>query len=400
MVVVTVPADGVKISNAQDKNGAQTMTVGDTYTFTSELTPVNSTDKVFWSIGTGVKDCIRIDNAEIGKVTAVKPGKVTLIATAAKDTKEATANGNVNIKNDAIIIEVVGPKAEVKSADITGTTEITVVFDSAVDKSTVIDSANKLTPNVKISLGTNAKNVRSADPGALTPNLSADGKTLTITSANVLTGNYVIELSNGIKTTTGVAMEERYMTMSYVDVIPPSIVSTELDDSGFITKIHFSEAIDITGLVVRATEFYNSSITGQASTSTIATITNSSNYTLSTDKKTLMVNLSRIPTSDYGRQFTVTFTGIKDLSGLAPAGYALSTVIRTDTTKKPQAQPISVTRTGYNTLTATFSRPLQTGGLLSITGGGTYTGFVDGNDNNKVNYQISDTDALATFSVK
>jgi len=395
-VTVTIPADGVRISNAQDKNGAHTMTVGDTYQFESEISPVNTTDKVFWSIGTGDKECIRIDNAEEGKVTAIKAGKVILKATAAKDATEAVANGNINIKNAAIIIEVLAPKAEVKSADITGPTEIKVVFYSVVDKSTIIDSSNRLTSNIKLTLGKDAKNVLASDPGTLTPSLSTDAKTLTITSANMFTGTYIIEFTNGIKTSTGIAMEEWYKTMTYIDTVPPYIVSTSVDDTGMINTILFNEPIDTTSLKATSAEIYNGAVTGTATTVTYSTLNNASNYILSTDKKSLSVNMSKISAADYGRMFTVTLAGIKDLSGLAPSNYTLSTVVRTDSSKKEQAVPIYVTRTAYKTLTATFSRALQTPGSLYINGAGSYPGVLDGTDGKKVNYTISDTDALLT----
>lgn len=395
-VTVTIPAEGIRISNAKDTKGAHTMTIGDTYQFESEISPANTTDKVFWSIGTGVKDCIRIDNAEEGKITAIKEGKVTLKATAAKDATEAIANGNINIKNDAIIIEVLAPKAEVTSAEITGPTEIKVVFDSAVDKNTIIDSANRLTSNIKLSLGKDAKNVLASDPGTLTPSLSADAKTLTITSANMFTGTYIIEFTNGIKTSTGIALEEWYKSMNYIDTTPPYIVSTGVDDTGMLNTIVFSEPIDITNMKVTSNEIYNGSFPGTASTATYSTLNNNLNYVLSTDKKTLSLNMSKISVLDYGRMFNVTFVGIKDLSGLAPANYTLSTVVRTDSSKKEQAVPLYINRTAYNLLTVTFSRAIQTPGNILITGGGLYTGVVDSTDNKKVNYTISDIDASST----
>lgn len=399
-VTVKIPADGIRISNAQDKNGAHTMTIGGTYQFQSEITPANTTDKVFWSIGTGDKECIRIDNAETGAITALKAGKVTLKATAAKDATEAVANGNINIKNDAIIIEVVAPKAEVTSAEITGPTEIKVVFDSPVDKSTVIDSSNRLTSNIKLTLGKDAKNVLATDPGTLTPSLSTDAKTLTITSANMFTGTYIIEFTSGIKTSSGVVMEGWYKTMTYIDTTPPAIYTTNLDDTGMINNILFTEPVDITSLKVAATELYSGSNFGSATATTIATLNNTSNYILSTDKRTLTINLSKISPTDYGRTFNVTFTGIKDLSGLYPANYTLSSVLRTDSTKREQAVPIQAMRTAYDKITVIFSRGIQpqSPGSISISGGGTYYGTVDSEDPKKVIYTISAIDGQATGS--
>ena len=391
-VVVTVPADSITISNAILKNGAHVLTVGGTYNFDSTVLPANTTDKVFWSVKDGDTSCIRIDNATEGTVTAMKAGKTTLVATTAANEEAA----KTSIKNYAIIIEVVAPSATIKSAEITGSTELKVVFDSPVDKSTVIDSAGKLTNNIAISMLKDAKNVVAGDPGALTPTLSSDGLTLTIASTNMFTGIYGINFTNGIKNTSGIAVEPWYTTMTYIDTAAPVITNVSVDDSGFINTITFSEVIDITNL-----KSSNASVSSgtAAESSTLTIINNKLNYSLSTDKKSLIINLGTIAVTDYNKAFTVILSGIKDLSGNVPPTAYYTTLLRTDSTPKPQAVPISIVRTSYNVLTATFSRAVLSPGTMLINNSSYAPGVVDGTNKTQVNYTISDADAALTGGV-
>ncbi len=387
-VTVRIPATQIDITNETTVNGAHVMMVNSTYDFEYALTPLNSTDKAYWYVGKG--DSIVVENSADGIVKAVKPGFATLMVKAVKSASSTSAASS--IRDDSIIIEVKSPSAAIKSADITSSTDITVVFDSPVDKSTVIDSNGKLTSNIVVGLGKDSKNVTASDYGTLTPTLSADGLTLTITASKAFDGIYTISFTNGIKTTTGVAMEEWYKTLNYVDNTAPIIRTVELDDTGYVNKITFSEAIDITNFKVSNAQISSGSA---ADPSTLSIISNKLNYVLSTDKKVLTLNLSGISSADYNKSFTVVLSGIKDLNGnVTPSAY-YTTVVRTETSPKAQAVPISIVRTAYNVLTATFSRGIQPQmpGTISVNGGSSYTGVVDSDNNKKVNYIISDSDA-------
>ncbi len=388
-VTVRVPATQIDISNGiTNANNSHVMTVNSTFDFDYALSPMNSTDKAYWYVGKG--DSIVVENSADGIVKAVKPGFATLMVKAVKST--SSTNVSSSIVDDSIIIEVRELKAEVKSADITSSNTITVVFDSPVDKSTVIDSSGNLTGNVVIALGKDAKNVTAADYGTLTPSLSTDGLTLTITASKAFDGIYTINFTNGIKTATGIAMEEWSKTLNYIDNTPPTIQTVELDDTGFINRIKFSEPIDISNLKVSNAQVASGTA---AESSTISIISNKLNYVLSTDKTVLTLNLSGISASDYNKTFSIILSGIKDLNGnVTPSAY-YTTVVRTDATPKAQAVPISIVRTSYNVLTATFTRGIQpqAPGTITINGGSSYTGVVDSDNNKKVNYTISDADA-------
>ena len=393
-VIVTIPAKNIQISNAAEISGAHTLQLGASYQFKAALSPTNSTDKIYWSVGCGDKECIRIDNAEDGKVTATKAGFVTLVATAADTASEETAKKS--LIRDEVIIQVTGTSASVKSADIISSTAIQIVFDSPIDKSTVIDSANKLTGNIKLSLLPNSKKVYAADPGALTPSLSADLMTLTLTSKDMFDGSYGIEFSDGIKTTGGTVIKEWYKTLTYKDTTAPVITGVTVDDSGYVNTISFSEAIDVTNFKASNAAVMNGKT---VESDTLTVINNELNYVLSEDKKSLMINLSTISSIDYNKTFSVILSGIADLSGNVPGTAYYTTYVRTDTTAKVQAFPLSVVRTSYKVLTATFNRAIQSPGYLKVNGHNIITGIVDDKNNKKVHYTISDSDALLTGNI-
>ncbi|MBH1939276.1 hypothetical protein I5677_00045 [Mobilitalea sibirica] len=393
-VKVIVPATGIKINNAEEVNGAHILTLGEEYNFNRDIFPSGSSDKTYWSIGGGDAGCIKV-NSSNGVVNAVKAGKVILVATAAETSSQEAAENS--IVNDAIIIEVIGPSATVKSAEIVGSTELKVVFDSPIDKSTVIGADNKLLNSIEVTMKKNVKGVLAKDPGTLTASLSSDLKTLTITSSNMFDGEYGINFTNKIKTTDGLAIEEYYKQLNFIDTIPPSITEVDLDDTGMIATIRFNEAVDFSDFKVSnaalvPTGSFNSSV----EPSTLSTLNNKLNYIASEDKKSLTINLSKIAVTDYGKTFSITMTGIKDLSGNMPSSYTLTTYLLTDTAPKPQARPIMILRTSYNTITATFDRAIQQPGWARLNNGSTLYGTVDEKDNKKVNYALTDADATLT----
>lgn len=390
-VTVTIPAKEIKINNAPLTNGAYKLSLGSTMDFNRDLLPKESTDKTYWSIGGGDPDCIRIDDATKGVVTAVKPGFVVLKATAAKSATAEAAK--LSIVDAAVIIEVVGLSASVKSAEIVDANHIEVVFDSPVNQSTVIGQNNKLSDNIKLSVYPDVKGVYAKDPGTLTASLSADMTKLTITSTNMLDGTYGISFTNKILTTGGVAIEEYFKQMTYMDTTGPYIVGTQLDDSGMIATITFNEPINFTNFKVS-----NATVLGgqSADALTLRILNETSNYVISQDKKSVTINMSKINSTDYGKMFSIIISGIKDLSGNLPEGFTLTAYVQTDNTKRPQAKPLYIIRTSYNTITAFFDRAISYGGTAMINNGPIIYGVIDSKDNKKVNYTLSQTETYYT----
>ncbi len=390
-VTVIIPSESVRINNAVEVDGAHILLVGEKYDFNRDIVPAGSSDITYWSLGRGDQGAIRIDDSSTGKVTALKPGKVILKATTAKSTNAEDIKKS--IVSDAIIIEVKAPTATVNSAEIIGSTELRVVFDSPVDPSTVIGANNVLLNNIVITLNKNSKGVLAKDPGTLKAGLSTDGKTLTITSQNMFEGEYVVNVTSGVKTTGGVAIANYTKAVSFVDNVGPTIKAVILDDSGVISTIQFSEACDFTNLKVSNATLLT---TGTADPSTLNKLNTRLNYVESADKKSLTINLSGIITSDYGKPFAVTFSGITDLKGNVPPTYTLTATILTDNSMKPQARPLIAVRTSYNVLTVTFDRAIWQPGFAVINNGGMILGTVDPADNKKVNYTFSDAEAALT----
>lgn len=390
-ITVVIPATEVKINNSVEVNGAHILNLGESFDFNRDIVPTNSSYKTHWSIGGGDPDCIRIDDNTSGKITATKVGKVILKATATK------TRNNVDIINsivdDAIIIEVVGLSATVQSAEITDSTEIKVVFDSPVDPNTVIGQNNKLQDSIEISMRKNIKGVLASDPGALTATLSSDNRVLTIQTANMLEGEYGINFTSKIRTTVGTPIEEYYKQLSFTDNVSPFIKEITLDDTGMVANIYFNEAIDFSNLKVSNASLINTTGTN-ADPSTLTMLNNRVNYIASEDRKSLSINLSKIAYTDYGKTFSVTFTGIKDLSGNIPSSYTLTAFLHTDNSQKPQPRALSVVRSGYNVLTATFDRSVQFGGQAQVNNGSILFGVVDSKDSKKVNYTMYDAESI------
>jgi hypothetical protein len=396
-ITVTIPAKQIKISNAVLVNGAHVLMLGKSMDFNCDLTPAGTSDKVFWSIGGGDEGCIRIDDAKEGKITAIKAGKVILVATAAKTATKETAA--LSLIRNAIIVEVVGSTATVKSAEITGSTGITVVFDSPVQQNTVIGANGVLSENIELTMGKDAKGVLAADPGKLTATLSADQKTLTIKTEKVMSGYYGISCTSNILTTDGAAITPYYRKITYIDLTPPAYAGTTTDDTGMIATINFTEPINFSNLKVSGAQLISTA--GEtANPATISTLNNVMNYTPSEDKRSLTINLSKISSADYGKLFSILISGITDNAGNIPAGVYIQASLRTDTSGKPQARIISVQRTGYNTITATFDRAIRFGGYAQIEGGSQMIGDVDLIDTKKVNYTIPEYEAALYTGAK
>lgn len=421
-VTVRIPASEIKIDNAKLTNGAHVMMVGESYTFKSVVTPSNTSDKVYWSLDASDPDAninaVRIDDPLKGKVTALRRGKIVLVATAVK---EATAkDAEKSLVNDSIIIEVVGPSAEVVSAKIINSKTLRVVFGTTIRKSTVVKADGRLSDNIKIEQLLDSSGKKAADPGTLTAILSNDQKTLTITAGKSFNGYYGISFSSSILTTEGQTIYRDYFNVSYIDnsvtdesneeapasddtdtaqttekdVTAPTLAGVSVDDDGMTNIITFSEKMDFSRFQVSNARQASSS--GGVSPTTISYLNGEWNYNISADGKSLIINLSYINSEDYNKGFLVTISGVTDEAGNAIKDGSVDVLLLTNTAPMPQAMPKSIVRTSYDTLTATFSRAIRVPGYLSISNGGFYVGKVNPDNNKQVIFTISDYDATLT----
>ena len=425
-VTVTIPATAIKINNATTVNGAHVMMVGESYNFNRTLTPNNSSDKTYWSLDASDEEAnpnaIRIDNSSNGTVTALRSGKIVLVATAAKESSAEAAEDSY--VKDAIIIEVVGSSAEVISTEIINSKIIKVVFGTTIRESTVIDSNGKLSSNIVVAQLDDSSRKTAEDPGTLTASLSGNLKTLTITASNSFNGYYGITFTNDILTTEGVAIYQDYIELNYsdgasyddtddiytdtdddtasddteIDANAPRVASIELNDTGMITIITFTEKMNFSNFKVTDAKAVSSSIKVQSGT--ISFLNSESNYNFSSDGKSILIDLSDIDSEDYDKAFIVTISGITDTTGNELVKDSVDVGIRTDTAPRAQARPIFVVRSSYDTITATFNRSIRTPGYAYINNSGYYYGEVDSDNSNQVNYTISAYDATLTGTQK
>lgn len=391
-VTVKIPATGIKITNTPPEGMDYfTLTVGETIDFNAVLTPSDSTDLITYTVDN--PNCATVDKK--GIVTAINSGYVVLKATASA-TKAAASTSKVQ---DIVKINILPKTVGVKSAVLTDTTTITITFDQAMNGSTIFDSNGQLLEDsVSIRALANSDGKVADKLGTLTGKLSSDGKTLTITSENAFNGNYVLHLTGNIRTADGTALSEYYKDLNLVDKTPPTFKSYKVDDTGLVATIEFSEPMDFTNMAVSKVSLVKAGETADAST--LSLLKTKTNYIVSEDKKSLVIDLSSIPSTDHNKTFSVVFSGLKDKSGNYPANSIITAYVATDTTPKAQAQLLSLTRTGYYTLTATFNRAIQTPGIVVLSNGVTIDGEVSKTDKKVVNYTLDATSAKLTGSQK
>lgn len=374
-ITVKVPATAVKISNAKLVNNAQQMIVGEKYDFNRTLTPKASSDKTYWVIAD--EDIATVNSA--GVVTAVKAGVTQLQARTGAN--KAAAMDSLNSVTDSINIIITEPVATIISTKLTSDKVVTIQFSHAMTKSSLINAAGSLnTGNVSVD-GKTVNNVKAADLGKITPSLSVDGKTLTLTATNKWDGVYAIKIENDVTTQTGITFKGYSEEFDFSDSLTPALISCNMDDTGFVALITFNKEIDISKLAVQIND-----ATLDITTQTILTSVNS--YVLKPDKKTIQLDLSMISVKDYNKPIKIYLSGITDLKGNPTQPYNNEFYVVTDTTTKPNATLNYVERTSKNTLTAHFSKSIQTAGFMTINNTTVY-GTVDSKDKTCVNYNIS-----------
>lgn len=395
-VTVKVPATGIEITNANDteaNNGRHVIEVGESYDFNAKLTPSNASDLITYTFTSSVDSLVKFD-AKKGVVTGLKPGFGILTATASL-TKAGAATSYVR---DSINIEIVDKTARVSSVTVKDSTTMVVIFDRAISKSAVIGTDDKLNNNVSITAKTNSKGVVANGVGTLTGSLSADGKTLTVSSSKIFNGLYGIHVSGNITTTDNISVEDYYREIEFYDTVAPSFKDYTVDDTGLIVSINFTEPMDFSALTVANSKLVANANTTAAMPATLTLLNIKTNYKASADGRSLVIDLTNMSTYDRNKLFAVSMSGIKDLAGNYPTSYPHTVYLSTDTSYKPQAALIKIERTGINVLTATFSRSIQTPGYIYLSNGEMLNGVVDTKDKKKVNYTLTATATQLTGS--
>lgn len=396
-ITVKITATDVLISNANKVGNAHYIELGESFDFNRALTPSNSSDKTYWVIkdenGKETTEFATVNSQ--GVVKAIKVGNdnkdVILKLEARTGATKAKAMDPLNTVTDAINLVITGPTTYVTSVRQTESNVVTITFNRPISKSTVIDSKGSLTSAVKVEAKTSSNNIKANDLGTITPNLSADGLTLKLTTQNRWSGLYYINLTSAVTSTSGLSLESYSDDLNLTDNTPPQYVTTTVDGTGMYAHLRFSEEIDISKLSVLGVDTAVDSYTRTI-------IFDLSKYKLSEDKKTIIVDLSSLTYTDRNKAIAVKIAGIKDLSGIAMEPWPATVYLLTDTSTQPLANLKTITRTSKNTLTAEFDKEIEYPGTITINNL-TRQGIVDGSDKTKVNYQLYENELTNSSSL-
>lgn len=183
----------------------------------------------------------------------------------------------------------------------------------------------------------------------------------------------------------------------HLDLRAPAFTNYTLDKSGLLVTLNFDEAMDFGAMQVYNAKAVDYGQTITAETSKI--LNNASNYVRSRDGKALTINLSAIPSSDWNKKISINLQGVKDISGNSLKDNSTTIIFSTDSKRMPQAKPVSVKRTHYNTLTVTFDREIQSPGY-AIINNEWIPGVVDAKNPLQINYTLTSSAVLLTGKQK
>lgn len=381
-VTVKVPAKAIEFTNAiiDSEYDAHVLVLGTTYDFNarriSSSTKSASTDVIRFY----VKDPAKVSvNEKTGLVTPLKSGYTTLTvccgATAAK------AIDPDNPIKQTINLFITKPSVTVKAVSLTNSHELQITFSQPVNSSTVL-SGTGLTNGVSIQGGKDA-----AELGKLTGALSEDKKVLTITNKNAFNGTYNISLRNTILSESGYALTPYTESKVLKDTINPTYLGCSVDDTGLVVSLNFSEPISIDNLVASGVKRSDKVAIAYSSP-----FTTKSNYKLSKDQKSILLDLTGIAPADQNVGIEVTLYGIVDLANNPTNPYPLVASIYTNTTGAAQAELVNAYRNG-NSLVAVFNKSIQAPGY-ALVNGSFLSGEVNKTNKKEVIYHINDTSLL------
>lgn len=277
--------------------------------------------------------------------------------------------------------EVVSPAKDfvieapmVKEVKAINATQLEVAFNKAVDAKSVFADG------VSGTLATGVLKFRSIDSvtdGTLTGKLSEDGKTLVVTSTQLLEKRYDVEVDK-VKTVTGASVEKfgKILTIEK-DAVAPSIVGTERITATKV-KVKFSEPMTSAGSTTfkLADGTVVSGITGEG--------------VLVDGGMAVELDLSNVSVP-VGKEIIATIIGAADKAGnLLTPNPATVSIQKGD--KDGVAPTVSsVVQSGAKTFEITFSEALSTKPSVSIDGAPVAAGkiSIDSKDAKKVVVEAS-----------
>lgn len=385
-VTVRIPATEVTISNKKlTANNCQTIEVGKQYDFNRTLTPKTSTDHTYWTI----EDTTIATVDSKGVVTAKKQGLTRLIAT----TGTSRTSAKKGIVNEAINLYVVGDTADVISVNQVSATVIQIAFSDPINPDTVfnLDGSKTLLDNIAFLALRDDYGKQASAYGKITGEFSADYTLLTLTSEMPFKGKYKLTIKN-LGTKSQKLVNKYVKTIELKDTDAPKYIDTTLDETGLIASINFNEPVTVSGMTIEAVSRADGVTMNVLTT---AVLKNKSIYQLSEDGTSIIVNMNNINTNDKNKLIYVLAKGIEDLAGNKTNPESISMQVFSDTSTKPQAKLLSLERTAYYTVTATYDRPIERPGTLYIQGFAC-VGTVNSKDKKVVTYSIPSYAATLT----
>lgn len=381
-VTVKVPAKAIEFTNAiiDSEYDAHVLVLGTTYDFNarriSSSTKSGSTDVIRFYVKNPAKASV---NEKTGLVTPLKSGYTTLTVCCGATAAKATDPDNA-IKQ-TINLFITKPSVTVKDVSLTNSHELQITFSQPVNSSTVL-SGTGLTNGVSIQGGKDA-----AELGKLTGALSENKKVLTITNKNAFNGTYNISLRKTILSESGYALTPYTESKVLKDTINPTYLGCSVDDTGLVVSLNFSEPISIDNLVASGVKRSDKVAIAYSSP-----FTTKSNYKLSKDQKSILLDLTGIAPADQNVGIEVTLYGIVDLANNPTNPYPLVASIYTNTTGAVQAELVNAYRNG-NSLVAVFNKSIQAPGY-ALVNGSFLSGEVNKTNKKEVIYHINDTSLL------
>ncbi|USK84928.1 hypothetical protein [Peribacillus asahii] len=228
-------------------------------------------------------------------------------------------------------------------------TQVEVKFNKAVDAETVF--ADGKSGAFKTGATVTLTSLDAKVSGALTGELSKDGKTLTITAANELSKRYDLVI-DGIKEVNGKALVKYEETIKIeADTKAPTIAGTE-QISANLVKIKFSEPVQ--AHTTATLKYADGKAVSNASVSVAEGATG------------VVVDLSDAAV-EVNKPITVTFIGLKDKAGnlVTPNPATVEITKQQADGVKPAVE--SLTQTGVKTFNVKFSKDLAAAPTVTVS---------------------------------
>ncbi len=386
-----IASESVKITNLSlNSEGYQEMYVGSKLTLSKEVKPSDTNDTAYFSsLDTAVASV-----SSKGVITAKKAGITLIQVRMGADENNASQSNAVNtyffLKVDdrpaatSTPTPVPTSAPQVSAVTLSGSNELTISFNQPVLRSSVVSGTKLISDSIVVGSSDGANAI-----GTLTPALSSDRKTLTLTSTGTFNGVYSVVVSGNVKNDSGNSFAQYSTICTLKDTTGPVYTGPSTDETGWKAYINFNEAISIKGLSVSA-------VSGTTDAVLTTYLKNVENYTLSADKKSIIVDLTGLTTLT-NLTAVVKLKGITDIAGNATSSLIQTVNVITDTGTKPLAELVSAQRISKTTVKAEFSSAISYGGYMKINSALAY-GTVDSSDHKVVTYTIPEASQGLTGS--